>query len=202
MFTGIVTAVGEVVAVERRNGLTRLTVESAYDPSGVAIGASICHDGCCLTVVETQSVKGGMRHVVEVAPESLSLTTLGNVTEGAKLNLERALRAGDELGGHIVSGHVDGIGRVAEVRADGEGWRISIDAPEALAPLIAPKGSVTIDGVSLTVNEVEGSRFGVLLIPHTWAVTTLNRLTPGASVNLEADMLARYVSRILSARAH
>lgn len=202
MFTGIVTAVGEVVAVERRNGLTRLTVESAYDPSGVAIGASICHDGCCLTVVETQSVKGGMRHVVDVAPESLSLTTLGNVTEGAKLNLERALRAGDELGGHIVSGHVDGIGRVAEVRADGEGWRIGIDAPEALAPLIAPKGSVTIDGVSLTVNEVEGSRFGVLLIPHTWAVTTLNRLTPGASVNLEADMLARYVSRILSARAH
>jgi len=202
MFTGIVTAVGDVVAVERRNGLTRLTVESSYDPAGVAIGASICHDGCCLTVVETQSVKGGMRHVVEVAPESLSLTTLGNVKEGGKLNLERALRAGDELGGHIVSGHVDGIGCVAGVRADGEGWRISIDAPEALAPLIAPKGSITIDGVSLTVNEVEGARFGVLLIPHTWAVTTLNRLTPGASVNLEADMLARYVSRILSARAH
>lgn len=202
MFTGIVTAVGDVVAVERRNGLMRLTVESSYDPAGVAIGASICHDGCCLTVVETQSVKGGMRHVVEVAPESLALTTLGNVREGGKLNLERALRAGDELGGHIVSGHVDGIGRVAEVRADGEGWRISIDAPEALAPLIAPKGSITIDGVSLTVNEVEGPRFGVLLIPHTWAVTTLNRLTPGASVNLEADMLARYVSRILSARAH
>lgn len=202
MFTGIITAVGDVVAVERRNGLMRLTVESPYDSAGVAIGASICHDGCCLTVVETASVKGGMRHVVEVAPESLALTTLGNVREGGKLNLERALRAGDELGGHIVSGHVDGIGRVAGARADGEGWRISIDAPEALAPLIAPKGSITIDGVSLTVNEVEGARFGVLLIPHTWAVTTLNRLEPGASVNLEADMLARYVSRILSARAH
>jgi riboflavin synthase len=201
MFTGIITAIGDVVAVERRNGLMRLTVESHYDPAGVAIGASICHDGCCLTVVETASVKGGMRHVVEVAPESLSLTTLGNVREGGKLNLERALRAGDELGGHVVSGHVDGIGHVADVRADGEGWRLSIDAPEALAPLIAPKGSITIDGVSLTVNEVEGARFGVLLIPHTWAVTTLNRLTPGASVNLEADMLARYVSRILSARA-
>lgn len=202
MFTGIITAVGDVVAIERRNGLMRLTVESTYDPAGVAIGASICHDGCCLTVVETASVKGGMRHVVEVAPESLALTTLGNVREGGKINLERALRAGDELGGHIVSGHVDGIGRVAEVRADGEGWRVLIDAPEALASLIAPKGSITIDGVSLTVNEVEGERFGVLLIPHTWAVTTLNRLKAGDSVNLEADMLARYVSRILSARAH
>lgn len=202
MFTGIITAVGDVTEVERRNGLMRLTVESPYDPAGVAIGASICHDGCCLTVVETASVKGGMRHVVEVAPESLDVTTLGNLGVGSKVNLERALRAGDELGGHIVSGHVDGIGRVAEVRADGEGWRISIDAPEALAPLIAPKGSITIDGVSLTVNEVEGARFGVLLIPHTWTVTTLHRLTPGASVNLEADMLARYVSRILSARAH
>ena len=143
-----------------------------------------------------------MRHVVEVAPESLDITTLGRLDVGSKVNLERALRAGDELGGHIVSGHVDGIGRVAEVRADGEGWRLSIDAPEALAPLIAPKGSITIDGVSLTVNAVEGARFGVLLIPHTWAVTTLHRLKPGASVNLEADMLARYVSRILSARAH
>jgi riboflavin synthase len=202
MFTGIITAVGDVIEVERRNGLMRLTVESPYDPAGVAIGASICHDGCCLTVVETASVKGGMRHVVEVAPESLDVTTLGGLGVGSKVNLERALRAGDELGGHIVSGHVDGIGRVAEVRADGEGWRISIDAPEALAPLIAPKGSITIDGVSLTVNEVDGARFGVLLIPHTWAVTTLNRLQPGSSVNLEADMLARYVSRILSARAH
>jgi riboflavin synthase len=202
MFTGIITAVGDVVDVERRNGLMRLTVESPYDSAGVAIGASICHDGCCLTVVETASVKGGMRHVVEVAPESLDVTTLGQLGIGSKVNLERALRAGDELGGHIVSGHVDGIGRVADVRADGEGWRISIDAPEALAPLIAPKGSITIDGVSLTVNEVEGARFGVLLIPHTWAVTTLHRLKPGASVNLEADMLARYVSRILSARAH
>lgn len=202
MFTGIITAVGEVVDVERRNGLMRLTVDSPYDPAGVAIGASICHDGCCLTVVEATGVQGGMRHVVEVAPESLDVTTLGRLGVGSRVNLERALRAGDELGGHIVSGHVDGIGRVAEVRADGEGWRISIDAPEALAPLIAPKGSITIDGVSLTVNEVEGARFGVLLIPHTWAVTTLNRLEPGASVNLEADMLARYVSRILSARAH
>ena len=202
MFTGIITAVGEVVDVERRNGLMRLTVDSPYDPAGVAIGASICHDGCCLTVVEATAVQGGMRHVVEVAPESLDVTTLGRLGVGSRVNLERALRAGDELGGHIVSGHVDGVGRVVEVRADGEGWRVSIDAPEALAPLIAPKGSITIDGVSLTVNEVEGARFGVLLIPHTWAVTTLNRLKPDDLVNLEADMLARYVSRILSARAH
>lgn len=202
MFTGIITAVGEVVDVERRNGLMRLTVDSPYDPAGVAIGASICHDGCCLTVVEATGVQAGMRHVVEVAPESLDVTTLGRLGVGSRINLERALRAGDELGGHIVSGHVDGVGRVVEVRADGEGWRVSIDAPEALAPLIAPKGSITIDGVSLTVNEVEGARFGVLLIPHTWAVTTLNRLKPDDLVNLEADMLARYVSRILSARAH
>jgi riboflavin synthase len=200
MFTGLVTAVGQVRAVERRNGLTRLTVQSTYDAASVALGASISHAGCCLTVVEAAPARDGMTHVVEVAPESLALTTLGQLEVGDTVNLERSLRAGDELGGHIVSGHVDGLGEVESVVADGEGWRIRVRAPLALAPLIAPKGSITMDGVSLTVNEVEGAVFGVLIIPHTWAHTTLSRLAPGARVNLEADMLARYVSRLLSAR--
>lgn len=200
MFTGLVSAVGRVADVERTNGLVRLTVESPYDAGTVQLGASISHAGCCLTVVAADPAPTGMRHVVEVAAESLALTTLGDLKTGDPVNLERSLRAGDELGGHIVGGHVDGLGEVVSVAPDGEGWRIVFRAPEALAPLIAPKGSITVDGVSLTVNEVEGAEFGVLIIPHTWAHTTLSRLKPGARVNLEADMLARYVSRILAAR--
>lgn len=200
MFTGIVTAVGEVEAAERRDGLLRLTVTSPYEAAGVDLGASICHDGCCLTVVETQARASGMAHVVEVAAESLALTTLGDLRVGDRVNLERSLKLGDELGGHIVSGHVDGLGEVVAVRADGEGWRVRVKAPAALAPLIAQKGSIAINGVSLTVNEVEGDVFGVLIIPHTWQVTTLSRLAPGARVNLEVDMLARYVARLLEAK--
>ena len=205
MFTGLITAVGKVTGIERRNGLVRLTLETSYDAETVAIGASISHAGCCLTVVEVATNDVGMSHVVEVAPESLNLTTLGNWSVGDAVNLERSLRAGDELGGHIVGGHVDGLGEILKVAADGEGWRLSIRAPADLAPLIAPKGSITVDGVSLTVNEVainevDGPVFGVLIIPHTWAVTTLSRLKAGDRVNLEADMLARYVSRILAAR--
>ncbi|MBL8543065.1 MAG: riboflavin synthase [Hyphomonadaceae bacterium] len=201
MFTGIVTAIGEVTAVERRDGLVRLTIASSYDPAGVEIGASIAHDGCCLTVVETQSrAGGGMRHVVEVAPESLALTTMGALKAGDRVNLERSLKLGDELGGHIVQGHVDGLGEVLAVRQDGEGTRLSIRAPHEIAHLIAQKGSIAIDGVSLTVNEVEGDVFGVLIIPHTWAVTTLSRLRPGDKVNLEADMMARYAARLVEAR--
>jgi len=200
MFTGIVTAMGEVEAIERRNGLMRLTVASPYDAAGVEIGASICHDGCCLTVVETTGRQGGMTHIVEVAAESLEVTTLGHLRVGSHVNLERSLKVGDELGGHIVSGHVDGQGEVVSVAADGEGWRLRIKAPAALAPLIAQKGSIAINGVSLTVNEVEDDVFGVLIIPHTWQVTTLSRLAPGARVNLEVDMLARYVARLLQAK--
>ena len=200
MFTGLITAVGKVTEVERRNGLVRLTVVSSYDHDSVAIGASISHAGCCLTVVEALPHASGMAHVVEVAAESLDLTTIGHWDVGHGVNLERSLRAGDELGGHIVGGHVDGLGEVVRVVADGEGWRVFVRAPDALAPLIAPKGSITVDGVSLTVNEVDGAVFGVLIIPHTWAVTTLSGLKAGDRVNLEADMLARYVSRILSAR--
>lgn len=201
MFTGIVTAIGEVTAVERRDGLVRLAIESGYDPAGVEIGASIAHDGCCLTVVETQSRPGGgMRHVVEVAPESLALTTMGALKVGDRVNLERSLKLGDELGGHIVQGHVDGLGEVLAVRQDGEGHRLSIRAPHEIAHLIAQKGSIAIGGVSLTVNEVAGDVFGVLIIPHTWAVTTLSRLRPGDKVNLEADMMARYAARLVEAR--
>jgi riboflavin synthase len=203
MFTGIITAIGDVAAVERLAGLTRLTVESAYDPVGVEIGASISHDGCCLTVVEIASKSGvGMRHVVEVAAESLALTTLGGLGVGDKVNLERSLRVGDELGGHMVLGHVDGLGEVLSVRQDGPGWRLSIRAPLSISHLIAPKGSIAIAGVSLTVNEVEGDVFGVLIIPHTWAVTTLSRLQAGDKVNLEADTMARYAARLIEARSN
>ncbi|MGE0740724.1 MAG: riboflavin synthase [Hyphomonadaceae bacterium] len=200
MFTGIVSALGEVKAVERREGLVRLTIESPYDPAGVEIGASIAHDGCCLTVVETASRQGGMSHVVDVAPESLALTTLGSVVVGTRVNLERSLRVGDELGGHIVQGHVDGLGEVLSVQQDGEGWRLRIKPPHGIFHLIAPKGSIAVAGVSLTVNEVDSEGFGVLIIPHTWAVTTLSNLKPGDKVNLEADMMARYAARLVEAR--
>lgn len=200
MFTGIVTALGDVKAVERLPGLTRLTVASNYDAAGVDIGASISHDGCCLTVVETASQQGGMRHVVEVAAESLALTTLGQLQQGDKVNLERSLCIGDELGGHMVLGHVDGLGDVLSVKQDGEGWRLKIKPPHEIAHLIASKGSIAIAGVSLTVNEVDDAGFGVLIIPHTWAVTTLSKLKPGDRVNLEADMMARYAARLIEAR--
>lgn len=200
MFTGIVTAIGEVAVAERRAGLMRLAIDSPYDPSGVDVGASICHDGCCLTVVERTKRNAGMRHVVEVAPEALALTTLGDLKVGDRVNLERSLRLGDELGGHIVQGHVDGTGEVLAVGQDGEGWRVRIRPPEGIAELIAPKGSIAVAGVSLTVNEVDDEGFGVLIIPHTWQVTTLSRLKPGDKVNLEADMMARYAARLVAAR--
>ena len=200
MFTGIVTALGEVKAVERRDGLVRLTIASPYDAAGVEIGASVAHDGVCLTVVSTEGHQGGMSHVVEVAAESLALTTMGELKAGDRVNLERSLRLGDELGGHMVQGHVDGLGEVLSVRQDGEGWRIRVKPPESIAHLIAPKGSIAIQGVSLTVNEVDNEGFGVLIIPHTWSVTTLSKLRAGDKVNLEADMMARYAARLIEAR--
>jgi riboflavin synthase len=200
MFTGIVTALGEVKAVERLDGLARLTIASPYEAGEVDIGASIMHDGCCLTVVEREAASGGMRHVVEAAPETLTLTTLGALELGDQVNLERPLRVGDELGGHIVQGHVDGLGEVRSVRKDGGGWRVKIKPPASIEHLIAPKGSIAVQGVSLTVNEVDKDGFGVLIIPHTWAVTTLSKLKPGDRVNLEADMMARYAARLIEAR--
>ena len=201
MFTGIVTALGEVKAVERLDGLTRLTIAAPYDAADVAIGASIAHEGCCLTIVETTPLANGLRYVVEVAPESLALTTLGGLEAGDRVNLERSLRVGDELGGHMVQGHVDGPGEVLSVSKDGEGWRLKIKPPRSINHLIAPKGSIAINGVSLTVNEVDAEGFGVLIIPHTWSVTTLSRLKAGDKVNLEADMMARYAARLIEARS-
>lgn len=200
MFTGIVTALGEVKAIERRDGLVRLTIASPYDADGVEIGASVAHDGVCLTLVETEARQDGMSHLVEVAAESLALTTMGDLQIGDRVNLERSLRLGDELGGHMVQGHVDGLGEVLSVTQDGEGYRIRVRPPHVIEPLIAPKGSIAIAGVSLTVNEVDDEGFGVLIIPHTWAVTTLSRLQPGDKVNLEADMMARYAARLIDAR--
>lgn len=191
MFTGIVTDIGRVRKVEQTARDRRYEIETAWDTAGIELGASISHAGCCLTVTE----KGSGWFAVEVSGETLSKTTLGFWKEGERVNLERAAKLGDELGGHIVSGHVDGLGRVMSVTPEGGSHRIAIEAPEPLHRFIAPKGSITVDGVSLTVNAVEGRTFGVNIIPHTWEATTLGRLKPGDAVNLEIDMLARYLAR-------
>ncbi len=191
MFTGIVTDVGRVRAVRDTNRDRRFEIETAYDLEGVDVGASISHAGCCLTVVE----KGPDWFAVEVSAETLGKSTLGDWSPGARINLERAARAGDELGGHIVSGHVDGVGEVLSVEPEGGSHRVRIRAPRPLHRYIAAKGSIAVEGVSLTVNEVEGEVFGVNIIPHTWDITTLGQLEPGARVNLEIDMLARYLAR-------
>lgn len=191
MFTGIITDVGRIRRVAATDRDRRYEVETAWDVAGIDLGASISHAGCCLTVVET----GDGWFAVEVSNETLSKTTLGAWVEGQAVNLERAARLGDELGGHIVSGHVDGLGRVLSITPEGGSHRIEIEAPAPLHRYIAPKGSITVDGVSLTVNAVEDRVFGVNIIPHTWEVTTLGRLAVGDQVNLEIDMLARYLAR-------
>ena len=191
MFTGIVTDVGRLRAVRETNRDLRFEVETSFDLSTIDMGASISHAGCCLTIVE----KGEGWFAVEISGETISLTTLGAWKEGDPINLERAARVGDELGGHIVSGHVDGVGEVVSIESEGGSHRVKIRVPRPLHRFIAPKGSITVDGVSLTVNEVEDDVFGVNLIPHTWDVTTLGRLQPGSKVNLEIDMLARYLAR-------
>ena len=191
MFTGIVTDVGRVRKVDQTDRDRRYEIETAWDTSGIDLGASISHAGCCLTVTE----KGDGWFAVEVSGETLSKTTLGHWAPGDPVNLERAVKVGDELGGHIVSGHVDGLGTVISITPEGGSHRIGIETPDPLHRHIAPKGSVTVDGVSLTVNEVDGRRFGVNLIPHTWDHTTLGRLKVGDRVNLEIDMLARYLAR-------
>ena len=191
MFTGIVTDVGRLRAVRETNRDLRFEVETSFDLSTIDMGASISHAGCCLTIVE----KGDNWFAVEISGETISLTTLGTWKEGDPINLERAARVGDELGGHIVSGHVDGVGEVISVESEGGSHRVKIRVPRPLHRFIAPKGSITVDGVSLTVNEVDDDVFGVNLIPHTWDVTTLGRLQSGAKVHLEIDMLARYLAR-------
>jgi riboflavin synthase len=193
MFTGIITDLGRVKDIVK-DGDTRFTFATAYAMDTVAIGASIACCGCCLTVIE----KGADWFAVQASGETLSKTTLGSWTVGTPVNFERAMALGDELGGHIVSGHVDGVGEVLEVTTEGESHRFRFRVPEDLKKYIAPKGSVAIDGVSLTVNEVEGAVFGVNIIPHTFEVTTFGALKPGSKVNLEIDMLARYVARLMN----
>jgi len=193
MFTGIITDLGTVRSI-RPGDSTRLEIACGYDVDTIPIGASIACAGICLTVVE----KGGDSFAVDASNETLARTTLGTWTVGRRVNLERPLRAGDELGGHIVSGHVDAVSQVRARRPDGDSVRLSFEIDPALSGYIAPKGSVTIDGVSLTVNEVEDGMFGVNVIPHTLAVTSLGALQPGDAVNIEIDVVARYVARLLN----
>jgi riboflavin synthase len=196
LFTGIVQDIGEVRSLEARGGDVRLTIACHHlDLARVGVGDSICVQGCCLTVTD----QPGQAFAADVSRETLALTTLGDLVAGSPVNLEPALRAGDPLGGHLVSGHVDGVARVVAVSGDARSRRLRIAVPAELARYIARKGSVTLDGVSLTINEVEDAVFGVNIIPHTQAVTTLGRLAVGSRVNLEVDQIARYLERMLPA---
>ena len=195
MFTGIIQDVGRVVSREARDGDVRLLIAfDRLDPSGMNVGDSICVQGCCLTAIELHD----RSFAADVSRETLSLTTLGDLAAGSPVNLEPSLRAGDALGGHLVSGHVDGVGEIAATSGDARSTRVEISVPPGLARYIARKGSVAIDGVSLTVNEVRGATFGINLIPHTQAVTTLGAIRPGTRVNIEIDQIARYVERLLA----
>ncbi len=202
MFTGIITDIGTIRSVEQR-GDVRLVIGCSYDMAGVDFGASIACSGCCLTVVD----KGPDWFAVDASAETVSKTAQGQWSEGRKLNLERALRIGDELGGHIVTGHVDGVGEVSGIEAEGDSHRVTIRIGSELSPYVAAKGSITIDGVSLTVNSITddaagGATFGINIIPHTWAVTAFAELAVGQAVNLEIDVLARYLSRMQQVMAH
>jgi riboflavin synthase len=191
MFTGIITDIGRVRSIKPR-GDTRFEIETAYDTATIEIGASIACSGACLTVVD----KGEGWFAVDVSAETLAKTNLGDWVAGTVINLERSLRLGDELGGHIVLGHVDGVGRVASVKPEGDSLRFRFEVPLQLAPFVAPKGSIAVNGVSLTVNEVEGNGFGVNIIPHTQQMTTFGKMLAGDRINLEVDVLARYVARL------
>ena len=196
MFTGIITDIGSVKSIEQR-GDTRFVIRTRYDTDGVDIGASICCSGACLTVIEKGKDGNADWFAVDVSAETLSKTTLGDWRAETPINLERALKVGDELGGYIVSGHVDGVGTVLDSAPEGDSMRWVFEVPDAIAPFVAPKGSIAINGVSLTVNEVEDNRFGVNIIPHTAEQTTFGTLAVGDKVNLEVDPLARYVARLL-----
>lgn len=195
MFTGIISDIGSIRSAEQRGDL-RLVIGCDYDMDGVDIGASIACSGVCLTVVD----KGADWFAVDLSAETVSRTAPGAWAESRSLNLERALKVGDELGGHIVTGHVDGIGEVIAITAEGDSHRVTIRLPADLAPYVAAKGSITVDGVSLTVNsvadEADGTSFGLNIIPHTWAVTTFGDLKVGQAVHLEIDVLARYLARM------
>ena len=195
MFTGIVTAKGRVRKISGED-VRRFEIESCYDADTIDLGASIAHAGACLTVVEKHQHDGFGIYAVEVSPETLRLTTLGDLAEGDPINLERALKIGDELGGHIVTGHVDGVGTCIARRIEGDWLIFTIKPPSQLNQFIAKKGSVTVDGVSLTVNEVSNDSFDLMIIPHTAQQTTLGKLQAGERVNLEIDLMARYAARL------
>ena len=202
MFTGLVTDIGTVRKAEARNGLTRFEIESGFALDSIAMGASIMHSGVCLTVVDMGQGERGAWFAVEAVPETLSVTVLGDWTEGSRVNLEQSLKLGDELGGHFVFGHVDGVGEVVAVEQEGQSWRLTIRPPEKISRYFATKGSAAVNGVSLTVaNALPNGDFQLAIIPHTWEVTTLSELQPGSRVNLEIDMLARYVARMIGADA-
>jgi riboflavin synthase len=194
MFTGIISDLGTVAA---RDG-GRFAIRCGYAAESIALGASIACDGACLTAVAVAAeAGGGSTFTVDVSNETLARTTLDEWQPGRRVNLERALRAGEELGGHLVAGHVDGVGRIVDMRGDGQSRRFTVEAPAELARYIAPKGSVALDGISLTINEVAGRRFGINVIPHTLTHTTLGARKPGDRVNLEVDPIARYVARLM-----
>jgi riboflavin synthase len=195
MFTGIITDVGHVLSVTAA-GDTRFVIKTAYDPDGISLGASIACSGCCLTVVEKGRTNGTGWFAVDASAETLNCTNLAEWRVGTPINLERALRVGDELGGHIVSGHVDGVCRIVDISREGDSKRFAFEIPKELARFVAPKGSITLNGTSLTVNEVEGPRFGVNIIPHTQQVTTWGATKVGERINVEIDVLARYVARL------
>lgn len=197
MFTGIITAKGTIAQVDETRGDKRFVIETPWDMTDVPMGASIACSGCCLTVVE----KTKTSFTVDVSAESLSKTNLNDWAIGSKINLESSLKFGDELGGHLVSGHVDGLATLESIEKEGDSHRLKIRVPQNLKHFIASKGSVTLDGISLTINEVEDDVFGVNIIPHTWEVTTLGTRKVGDKINLEIDMLARYVARILGKEA-
>jgi diaminohydroxyphosphoribosylaminopyrimidine deaminase / 5-amino-6-(5-phosphoribosylamino)uracil reductase len=207
MFTGLVSDIGIVVARDLNAQGARFAIRTAYEASSIKLGASICCDGCCLTATDVQTLpdaktaEQGTVFSVDVSNESLSKTTIGVWQPGTSINLERSLRAGDELGGHMVSGHVDGVATIVEVKDDGNSRRFAFEVPAALARYIAPKGSIALDGTSLTINEVSGNRFGVNLIPHTLTVTTWGTKLVGQTVNLEVDVFARYVARLMEFRS-
>ncbi|MEM7329652.1 MAG: riboflavin synthase [Pseudomonadota bacterium] len=202
MFTGLVTDVGTIRKAEDRNGLRRFEVSCAYPVETIEMGASIMHAGVCLTVVDFGPQGKGSWFAVEAVPETLSLTVLGDWEEGSLVNLEQSLKLGQELGGHFVFGHVDGVGEIISVEPEGQSYRITIRPPEGIAKYFAKKGSAAINGVSLTVAEaLPNGDFQVAIIPHTWEVTTLRELQVGDGVNLEIDMLARYVARMIGADA-
>ena len=201
MFTGIIQSLGRVAAMQERGGDLRLTIDASelaarIGTQRLAVGESFAVNGVCLTVIDP--VAGCFS--ADVSRETLSLTTLADLAVGAPVNLEAALRAGDPLGGHLMSGHVDGVGTVLSVSGDARSWRVQVQVPEPLARFLAPKGSIGLNGVSLTVNAVDGASFGVNLIPHTMAVTTFGHLQAGTRLNIEVDQLARYLERLLALR--